>query len=114
MRGNRLVVSVDDLLRRPERIDEAVAEQQRAVAELRDRAEVVADEDDRLAVAAEAVEGGEALLLEALVADSEHLVEQEDVEVHLDRDRVREAQHHPGRVVLELPVDETLELGERD
>ena len=63
---------------------------------------------------AEALERGEALLLEALVADREHLVEQEDVEVDLDRDRVGEPHLHPGREVLQLLVDEALELGERD
>ena len=79
-----------------------------------DRAEVVADEDDRLALRAEPVERREALLLELLVADREHLVEQEDVERHLDRDRVREPDLHARRVVLQLLVDEALELGERD
>ena len=49
-----------------------------------------------------------------LVADGEHLVEQQDVEVDLDRDRVREADLHPRREVLQLLVDEALELGEGD
>ena len=88
--------------------------EQRAVAEAGQRLEVVADEHDRLALRAEAVERREALLLEALVADGEHLVEQEDVEVDLDRDRVREPDLHPGGEVLQLLVDEALELGERD
>ena len=56
----------------------------------------------------------EALLLECLVTDRQHLVEQEDVEVDLDRDRVREPHLHPRREVLQLLVDEALELGELD
>ncbi len=60
------------------------------------------------------LERREALLLERLVADGEHLVEEEDVERDLDRDRVREPHQHPRRVVLELLVDEALELGEGD
>ena len=76
--------------------------------------EVVAHEDDRLALLPEALERREALLLEGLVADGEHLVEQEDVEVDLDRDRVREPHLHARREVLQLLVDEALELGERD
>ena len=47
-----------------------------------------------------------------MVADGEDLVEQEHVERHLNRDRVREPQLHPGRVVLQLLVDEPLELCE--
>ena len=54
------------------------------------------------------------VLLEGLVTHSEHLVEQEDVEVDLDRDRVREPEQHAGGVVLQLLVDEPLELGEAD
>ena len=54
----------------------------------------------------------EALLLELRVADGEHLVEQQDVEVDLDRDRVRKPHLHPRREVLQLLVDEALEPGE--
>ena len=46
------------------------------------------------------------------VADGEHLVDQHDVGVGLDHDREGEPDQHPGRVVLELEVDELLELGE--
>src|SRR5262245_42608187 len=76
--------------------------------------EPMCHEHDCLAFVAEARERHAALLLKALIADSEDLVEQEDVEVDLDRDRVREAQLHPGGEVLELLVDEALELRELD
>ena len=74
----------------------------------------MADEDDRLALLLEPLEGREALLLKRLVPDSEHLVEKQDVERDLDRDRVGEPDEHSGRVVLQLLVDEALELSERE
>src|SRR3954453_9584765 len=107
-------VGVDHLVGRPERPHLPALDQQRAVAVVRDRVEVVADEHHRLALGAEALERDHALLLEALVADREHLVEQEHVEVDLDRDRVRKPDLHAGREVLQLLVDEPLELGEGD
>ena len=72
----------------------------------------MADEDDRLSGGPHLLERLEALLLEVGVADGERLVEQEDVERHLDRDRVGQPKQHPRRVVLELLVDEALEPGE--
>ena len=89
-------------------------DQHRAIAEALDGAHVVRDEEHRLALVAHAVELVEALLLEGGVADGEHLVDQQDVGVHLDRHREREPDLHAGRVVLELEVDELLELGELD
>ena len=72
------------------------------------------DEHDRAPFVAHAVEHVEALLLEGGVADGEHLVDQQDVRVDLDRDREGEAHVHAGGVVLELQVLELLELGELD
>src|SRR5205823_10326053 len=72
--------------------------------------ELVADEDDRLPLLLELLERGEALLLEPLVADGEHLVEEKDVERDLDRNGVRQPDEHSRRVVLELLIDESLEL----
>ncbi len=82
--------------------------QHRAVAEALDGAHVVGDEDDRAPFALEAEELLEALLLEGGVADGEHLVDQQDLRIDLDRDREREPHEHPGRVVLELQVQELL------
>ena len=63
---------------------------------------------------AHAVEDVEALLLEGGVADREHLVDQQDVGVDLDRHREGQAHVHARGVVLELEVLELLELGELD
>ena len=48
-------------------------------------------------------------MLEGLVADGEHLVDQEDVRVDGDRDREPEAHVHARRVGLDRVVDEWLE-----
>ena len=55
-----------------------------------------------------------ALLLELRVADREHLVDQQDVGVDVDRHREAEAHVHARRVVLHRLVDELLEPGEVD
>ena len=56
----------------------------------------------------------EALLLERLVADREHLVDEQDVGLDVDGDGEAEAHVHARRVVLHRRVDELLELGEGD
>ena len=56
----------------------------------------------------------EALLLEALVADGEHLVDEQDVGLDVDRHGEAQTDVHARRVVLHLVVDELLELGELD
>ena len=83
-------------------------------AEPLDRAHVVGHEQDRPSLLLEPRKLVEALLLEVGVADREHLVDQQDVGVDLDRGRECEPDVHPRRVVLELEVHEVLELGERD
>ena len=84
------------------------------MAEALQRAHVVRDEDDRAAAVAQIVEDVEALLLEGGVADRQHLVDEQDVGIDLDRHRERQPDVHAGRVVLELEVLELLELGELD
>ena len=53
------------------------------------------------------------LALEALVAHRERLVHEEDVGVHVRRDREREARGHARRVGPDRSVEELLDLGER-
>ena len=60
---------------------------------------------------------GEALVapaLELLVADGQHLVDEQDVGVDVDGDREAEPHVHARRVVLHRGVDEPLEAGELD
>src|SRR5205814_3895592 len=70
--------------------------------------------DDRAAVALEVEDLAEALALERLVADREHLVEQEHVGGEMRRDGEPEAHVHPRGISAHRQVDELLELGEVD
>ena len=91
-----------------------MVEPDRFVAEPLDQAERMGDQKDRLAAAPELGELVEALVGEALVADGQHLVHQQDIGIDVDRDREAEAHVHAGRVGLDRRVDEVLELGELD
>ena len=51
---------------------------------------------------------------EALVADGEHLVDEQHVGIDVDRDGEPEPHVHAGRVGLHRRVDELLQLGELD
>ena len=70
------------------------------------------DEEHGLAAAAELGELVEALVRERLVADGEHLVDQQHVGVDVDGHGEAEAHVHAGRVGLHRRVDEVLEFGE--
>ena len=89
-------------------------EQDRAVAEPLDRRRVVRDEHDRAAGLLELEDLAEALALERLVADREHLVEQQHLGLDVRGDREAETHVHPRRVRAHRQVDEVLEPGERD
>jgi len=56
----------------------------------------------------------QALVLERLVADGEHLVHEQDVGIDVDRDREAQPDVHAGRVVLHRLIDEFGQLGELD
>ena len=71
-------------------------------------------EQHRLAAPAELAELVEALVGEALVADRQHLVDQQHVGIDVDGDGEAEPHVHAGRVGLHRRVDELLELGELD
>ena len=68
--------------------------------------------DDRAALALELLDAVEALALERLVADRQHLVDEEDVGLDVHRDREAETDVHARRVEAHLGVDELVELGE--
>ena len=109
-----LHVVVGDLAGFSDHLELAALDEHRAGAEAPDGAHVVRHEQDRLALVLHAVEHVEALLLEGRVAHREHLVDQEDVGVHLDHHREGEPHVHARGVVLELEVDELLEFRELD
>ena len=78
------------------------------------RAERVGDEQDGLAAAPELRELVEALVREALVADGEHLVDQQHVGIDVNRHGEAQPHVHARRVGLDRRIDEVLELGELD
>src|SRR2546423_415494 len=107
-----LVIRVDDVVRRAFRADDSLVQPDRALAEARDRAEIMRHEHDRLLRRAELADLCEALVLEVLVADREHLVDEEDVRLEVHRDREAEAHVHAARVRLHGSVKEAADVGE--
>ena len=73
----------------------------------------MADEEEGHAALPQPPHPGEALLLEAHVADREYLVEDEYVRAHRHRDREGEPRVHAARVGLHRLVDEPSDVGER-
>src|SRR4029450_9386396 len=69
-------------------------------------------ERDRLALPTKLEDPVDALALEGLVPDGEHLVEQQDLCVHVDGDREPEAHVHPSGVRPYRQIDEALELAQ--
>jgi hypothetical protein len=57
------------------------------------------------------VDAAQALVLEALVADGQHLVDEQDVGAHVDGCGERQAHVHTGGVELDGDIDKALELG---
>ena len=107
------LVRRDDVGRRPDLPQLALVDPGGVLAELLDLAEPVADEHDRAPVPAELVDLLGAPALEALVADREHLVDQQHLGLDVGGDGEAEAHVHARRVVLHRRVDELLEPGER-
>src|SRR5262245_26628535 len=80
-------------------------QEHRALAEPLDGRRIVRDEHDRSAVLLEGEDAAEALALERLITDGEHLVEEQDVGVEERRDREAEPHGHSRRVRPYGPVD---------
>ena len=74
--------------------DAAALEPDRAMTELPDRLQLVADEQDRPAVAADVAHLAEALPLERGVADGQHLVDDQDLRFEMRRHRERQPHVH--------------------
>src|SRR5262249_30867313 len=91
-------VARDRVARRTAERDTSLAQQDGAIAEPLDGPRVVRDEDDRAAAPLDLRDLPEALPLEVLVADREHLVEQEHIGLDVRRDGEAKPHVHPGRV----------------
>ena len=107
-------VGLRHVRRRPIALDASVPQPQRVAAQLLHVVHAVRAEQQRAAVCEIALQPGDALLLERLVADREHLVGDQDVRAHRGRDREAEAHDHARRVVLDRLVDVLADVGEVD
>ena len=105
-------VFVDHLARRTDLHQVAVLKQRELVTQCAHGAERVRHDHDRLAALLELGELLRALPLEALVADRQHLVDEEDVGIDVDCDREAQTHVHARRVVLDRRVDELGQAGE--
>ena len=85
-----------------------------AFADVLDQFQIVADDHQRLTGSAQFLHLGDALALEGLVADRQHLVHQEQIGVGVHGDRERQPHVHAGGVELDLGVDELLDAAEGD
>ena len=109
-----LAERADGLARRAERDEVAVVEHSDARADAAHQVGRVGHDHDGAALVLELMHTVEALALEGLVADGEHLVDEQNVGIDVHGDREAEAHVHARGVVLHLLVDEPLELGELD
>src|SRR5262245_55876111 len=111
--GEGLVIEVDDLARRPDRPHATTVEPDRFVAPSLDGRRIVCHEDQRLATLSELGDAIVASLLELLVAHRQHLVDQKNVRIEVDRHREAQARVHPRRIRPHGRVDEVGEPRER-
>ena len=103
----------DALLRVPALDDAAAIEQQAVVAERCDAFELVGHDHDRQAAPDHLANPVERLPLEPVVADGEHLVDDQDVGTHVRGDREPKPRVHPARIALDRGVDELAQFRER-
>src|SRR5439155_15498818 len=106
------VVRGRDVADRATRCDASLIEPDRAVAEALDETDVVRHEHDRLPRPAELGDLRVALVLEVLVTDGEHLVDEQHIGIDVHRDREAEPRRHAARVRLDRRVEEAAELRE--
>ena len=109
------MVALERLGRRAVVLDPPFAEQKTARSQRRSTADAACETKQIVPPALLELEDlAEALALERLVADGEHLVEQQDVGVDVHRDREAKPHVHARGVGANRQVDEALELGEGD
>ena len=89
------LVGADDLGRRSDLTDFTPLDPGGVLAELDDLAQAVADEHNRAPVAPELIDLLGALALEALIADREHLVDQQHVRLNVGGNREAQRTYIP-------------------
>src|SRR5687767_1148053 len=82
------------------------------VGEAPDGIEIMRDEQDRHALMLELLDTTDAALLKEDVANGKRLVDDQDVGIHVDRYRKRQAHEHSARICFNRPIHEFADLGE--
>ena len=78
----------------------------------KDRAHVVADEDDGAALSCHVLHLAQALLLELGVAHRQHLIHEQNLRLQVRRHRESQADLHAAGVALDRGIDELLDTRE--
>jgi hypothetical protein len=99
---------------RPDHLQLAFFQPRAGFAQLFHLRQSMTDEDDGATLAAELLDALGALALKALVADRQHLVDQQHFGLHVRRHGESEPNEHSRRIVLHRSVDEVLQSGELD
>src|SRR5205823_908222 len=89
-------------------------QQERAIAELQDPAQVVRHEQHSAPCATDALHPAERTTLEIRVADGQHLVDDQDLGLEMSCYGEREPYVHAARVALYRGVDELPDTGKLD
>ncbi len=110
-----LPVGREDLLGLALPNDPPLAEQQQPIGQRADLSQPMGGHEDRaLLVDVQIAEVGDALAMEVAVAHRQHLVDEEDVEVGVQRDGEAQAHPHARGVGLDRTVEGLLQIGEVD
>ena len=100
------LVSADDVMCRSHRRHASAVDQDGAIRQLLDRAQIVRHQDHRRPTLLELLDPPHASCLELGVAHRQHLVDEKDVGLEMCGDREPQAHVHPRRVVLDRRVEE--------
>jgi hypothetical protein len=111
---HRLAVGVHDAPRLAEEARAPGVEPEGAVADLLDEVQRVADEEQRPARGQVLLDPPQAAMSEGLVADRQHLVDQQHVRIGVHCHREAQPHVHAGGVVLDRLLHEVGEAGELD
>ena len=107
-------VAIDHITRGSDLLHDTVIEPRGPIAQVRDEAQGVGDEDDRRPSLPELEQVVEAFPLEFLVADGDDLIDDQDLRVERHGDREPETNEHPARVDLDRRIDEFADPREVD
>ena len=104
--GDFGLIARNNLLRRTERNDPAFVDPHRTIAERFYGVQIVRNQYDGYACSLKIRDAGKTFFLKFCVPHCQHLVDKQDIGLHMDRDREPEANLHSGGICLEGLIDE--------